>query len=86
MMEVRDPWTHLHLLTGTTYYAPVRNLALCPGCKMDVREDNIVREYIDLGRKARPEPLALISMDVLTTMYSCPNCHIILGIAQHTSY
>lgn len=53
---------------------------------MDVRGDNIMREQIDFGRKARSEPLAIISMDVFTTMYSCPNCHIIVGIASYTSY
>jgi len=47
-------------------------MALCPNCKMDVRRDNILKETLDMG-VLRP----------VTTMFSCPNCHIILGIGQY---
>jgi hypothetical protein len=54
----------------------------------EVSGGTIVREKINDGEKAKIEPgaLSFIYIDVLTTMYSCPNCHVILGIAQHTSF
>jgi hypothetical protein len=62
------------------------DLALCPNCKAEVSSENISREVIDYGRKARMTITTMVPMDVNTTMYSCPNCHIILGIAQYSSY
>jgi hypothetical protein len=45
---------------------------------MDVKGDTIIRERIDAGLRAE--------FRVHTTMYSCPNCHVILGVAQYTTY
>jgi hypothetical protein len=64
----------------------VRNLALCPNCKIEVSGEDIIREKIDDGETARVSLTSMKDMDVHTTMYSCPNCHIILGISQHTGF
>jgi hypothetical protein len=93
----QPPWYKKILATASyerytsTFYSEQHStlgeeLALCPNCKMDVRGETVIRELIDVGRRARSEPLAITSMDVYTTMYSCPNCHVILGIATYTSY
>ena len=50
-------------------------MALCPNCKMDVRSENIIREGIDSG-----------AFKPITTMFSCPNCHVIIGFAQYTTW
>jgi hypothetical protein len=51
---------------------------------MDVRGDNVVKEQ--LGQLSNVKIDNLIPMTLRTTMYSCPNCHVILGIAQYTGY
>jgi hypothetical protein len=51
-----------------------------------VSGEDIIREKIDDGETARVSLTSMKDMDVCTTMYSCPNCHIILGISQHTGY
>ena len=61
-------------------------MALCPNCKGPINRFSIVKEQIDDGQTATDEVLALVQMTVHTTLYSCPNCHIVLGIAQFPSY
>jgi hypothetical protein len=45
---------------------------------MEVGGDNIIRERIDAGLTKE--------FRVHSTMYSCPNCQIILGVAQYPGY
>jgi len=61
-------------------------LALCPNCKGPINGVSIVKEQIDDGQTASDEVFALVQMTVHTTLYSCPNCHIALGVSQFTSY
>ena len=56
----------------------VRNLALCPSCKTEIEGENIRRENMSGGFWKEG--------GVHTTMFSCPNCHVILGFAQYTTY
>ncbi len=60
-------------------------MALCPNCRVEITRVNIVRENIDHEETARMNLTAIIAMRVETTMYSCPNCHTVLGIAQYMS-
>jgi hypothetical protein len=46
---------------------------------MDVGKENIVKEKMDLGIFSKEG-------GIHATMYSCPNCHILLVIAQYTSW
>jgi hypothetical protein len=50
-------------------------MALCPNCKMEVGSDNIESERIGSG-----------PFKPVTTMFSCPNCHVVIGIAQFTTW
>lgn len=75
---------YIAIYFNKTYRLVVRNLAICPNCKQSVGAENIVREQIDDGQKAKVANL--VSMKVRTTMFSCSNCHVTLGVAQYTSY
>jgi len=59
-------------------------LALCPNCKMDIRGDNVMSEQ--LGPVLNAVGDSFVELKVRTTMYSCPGCHVIVGIAQYTTY
>lgn len=59
-------------------------LGLCPNCKLDVRGDNVMKEQLGPFLDVRVDNL--IPMKLRTTMFSYPNCHIILGISQFVGY
>jgi len=59
-------------------------MALCPSCKMDVRGDNVVREQLGPLQDVRVDNI--IPMVLRTTMFSCPNCHVILGVSQFVGF
>jgi uncharacterized protein with PIN domain len=53
----------------------VMDLALCPNCKRDLQGVYVIKENIEGG-----------AFKPLTTMYSCPNCQVILGFSQFTNW
>lgn len=61
-------------------------MALCPNCKKEVSGEIIIRDNIDNGETVRNSLASMKNMDVHTTMFSCPNCQVVLGFAQHLSY
>lgn len=61
-------------------------MALCPNCKKEVNGENIIREKIDNGETVRTSLTSMKNMEVNTTMFSCPNCKVMLGIAQYLSF
>jgi hypothetical protein len=61
-------------------------MALCPNCKKDVNGENIIREKIDDGETARTSQTSIRNMDVHTILFSCPNCHVVLGVSQYLSH
>jgi hypothetical protein len=61
-------------------------LALCPNCKVEVNGENIIREKIDNGETVRTSLTSMKNMDVNTTMFSCPNCKVVLGMGQYLSF
>lgn len=59
-------------------------MALCPNCKGPINGLSIVKEQIDDGQTVKIDNL--FPMKVHTTLFSCPNCHIAIGVSQFLSY
>ncbi len=74
----------LALLNHISIRYPGEAMSLCPNCKQDVRGDNVIMEQ--LGQMTKVPIDNLIPMKLHTTAFVCPNCHVIIGVAQYVSY